>query len=265
MVSALSAQSLRLMGCVRLAANTLGTPHRYYKLATGLYQTSRWAEACEMSLRAVVRLGRPMPTTRAGQIWSITKGLAALQYKAVTGGVFTIDASYPPNEIKTAYFQSHLLYEKMSFRIGQTKDNVLSMVASLCEGLTQENVPVAERIDQCLFMVVIAPTLGAKKLADLCIKEVNRLESECGDETRATFQVNFVNGYEYSRRGELKQSAAFFMKAAAAADTMAAITDKIDNTAWACHVMFENGLRHKTTPILKAAFDEVSCEPEPGR
>ena len=100
--------------------------------------------------------------------------------------------------------------------------------------------------------VLLAPVLRLWKIYDMSIKETNRLGLEGGDASSAI--VNIVNGVALSAKGELKQSAAAFKKAANDFMRDRDIENWSNAQSWSALSMFENGLGKAARSTLKKAY-----------
>jgi len=140
----------------------------YVTLARALNKMLKFKESFDCCLLARDRLGRKFPRTTGAKVRLLVKGLAKMQYKAVTGGEFTYDAN--PTVRANAYCEVGALLAEIAFR--RLNDTLSFLCAILL--LATEYAPVRARLEACRGLVSVAPVIGLWGVYDLVVRETNR-------------------------------------------------------------------------------------------
>jgi len=140
----------------------------YVTLARALNKMLKFKESFDCCLLAMDRLGRRFPRTTGAKVRLVLKGLAKLQYKAVTGGEFSYNASPTPRV--DAYCEALCLAGNLTFK--KLNDTLSFLCADML--LSTDHLPVRARLDVCFGLVLVAPAIGLWSIFDLAVKETNR-------------------------------------------------------------------------------------------
>ena len=96
------------------------------------------------------------------------KGVAKLQYKAVTGGEFNYDPNPTPRI--AAYAEVLTLAGNIEFKRLADTVSYLSCIMFL----STDCLPVRARLDVCFGLVLAAPSIGLWSVCDMAVRETNR-------------------------------------------------------------------------------------------
>ena len=225
----------------------------YVTLGKANNKDLKFKDAYKYCLKGIERLGKPFPRSKVGKVKLLGVGLATLQYISTTGGKFTYDDN--PSDAKVIYFDALYLVGMLCIRRLRDQLGFLTATILAC----QKNAPVRSRLELMQALALIAPSMRLFKIYDFSIKETNRLSLECKNEVVASAILNVVNGYAYSAKGELKQSAAAFKKASKDYMKQRDIEQWANAATFGAMSMFENGLGGKAEVVLLDSY-EVAVE-----
>jgi hypothetical protein len=221
-------------------------------LAKSYNKLGRYLDARDLCIFGIKKLTNSdaVPASKLGKIYTISRGLAKVQLKAVSGGNFSFDATPEPS--KEALHDSYFLLCMLLFRRLQDTTGYLTV---LSRSLATEGAPVKARMQQFTGMVVVAPVLGLTRVFEFCVREANRLASECGDEVVASSFLSMINGFAYSGKGELIQAASVFSKSASEMYKLRDFEQWANMSTFSALCLFENGQNTRAREILKKTLN----------
>jgi predicted ATPase len=211
---------------------------------------SNIVSACLSASRILVP-NKHIPSSKAGQIAAIVKGISFLLYKTKTGSNLSYDPD--PDPVYNTYYSCLFQAANLAFR---RSGDSMTMIVILLECFRSSRMSARLRLTNCQGFIVLAPIMGLKGVGDYLHKQVIRL-NEVLDHVDVQFGsavCNFANGLGYSGKGELKQGGSYFIKAS---DDYLNIRDMdlwANCTTFGCMSIFEAGNLSKSMSILKKGF-----------